>query len=94
MNHKNGMKNDCRVENLEWVSRSQNVRHAYEQGLIPTIGQRGSRNFNTKLTDDHVLQMRKLYAERELTQSEIAAMFGVTKNTVYRILSRKSWDHI
>jgi hypothetical protein len=94
VNHKNGVKSDCRVANLEWVSRSQNIRHAYEQGLITTIGQRGARNFNTKLTDAKVLEMRRLYAEREMTQEEIGKLFGVTKLTAYRILNRLSWTHI
>jgi hypothetical protein len=33
INHKNGIKLDNRAENLEYTTRSANMKHAYDSGL-------------------------------------------------------------
>ena len=47
VNHKNGIKNDNKVHNLEWASVKENVVHSYKTGL--KFGLKGADHPNSKL---------------------------------------------
>jgi len=89
VNHKNGNKTDNRLENLEYIDRSENNRHAFTIGLKTVQGEANPRS---KLTESDVREIRAL--EGSMTHREIAERFGVHRVTVSSIFSRKLWGHV
>lgn len=58
VNHKDGIKTNNRPENLEYVTRAQNVKHSFVTGLRTMA--RGQEHHAAKISDDDV---RKIIAE-------------------------------
>lgn len=95
VNHKNGNKTDNTVENLEWVTHSKNLKHAYATGLRkPTLPHHmGSEIRSAKLTETDVRLIRKLTKQGQ-SQRQIAKQFGVNKSAIADINNGITWMHV
>ena len=106
VNHKNGNKHDNTLQNLEYVTHEENVKHAVKNGLW---GERLNRNPwrggannplrgesapSSKLTRNQVKNIRDLYGSGNYTYKAIGEMFGVTDANIRAIVKGLTWRHI
>lgn len=80
---------DCRLENLCWGTRSQNVEDRRRHGTL----QCGSRNGQARLTEAKVILMR-LLGNAGMVSRDIASLFQQNYEHVRRILRRELWTHV
>jgi hypothetical protein len=55
---------------------------------------RGEGNGNPVLTETEAREIRFLCIEGQLSQREIAVMYGVSRGLVYQIAAGKRWAHV
>ena len=92
VNHIDGDKKNNRVENLEWCTQSENMKHAFKTGL--SVSLKGEDAFNSKMTDDKVLLLREMYESGEFLLRELAEEFNIGIASVWNIVNRNTWKHI
>lgn len=93
VNHKDGNPmNNC-VDNLEWVTRHENMKHAYATGLRTNEGEAHPR---AKLTEEEVLQIRRLRQNnrKKWKLTVLAEKFEVSREVISAITNGHTWKHL
>lgn len=90
VNHINGIKTDNDITNLEWVTRSENQKHACRTGLVSN---KGINNNFSILSNKDVLNIRRLSIEG-VKNNVIGKLYKTSPSNVSAIINRKAWKHI
>lgn len=95
INHKNGIRTDNAPDNLECVTHADNMRHA--RAVLKTWDKPKERNYcggYLKLTPEDVRDIRRLVANKEVSQRKLAIHYGVHDSTISLIVHRKMWGDV
>jgi len=88
VNHKDGVKTNNLVENLEWATFEENRTHSLKIKIHKWPS--GENNPRAKLTEENVIEIRA----SDLSVKALAELYGVARTTVYAILNHERWAHI
>lgn len=86
--HWNGDKNDNRVSNLRYATRSANNQDKHRHGRVPM----GSGTSSAKLTEALIPEIRAL--EGTLSSRKAGARYGVGHAAILNIWHGKNWNHV
>lgn len=90
INHKNGIKTDNKVGNLEWCTNQENVDHAWRTGLMRP--RKGISHHGAKLTEVQVINIR--HCRGAISAAAIAERYGISPSHAASIMRGDFWSHL
>ena len=91
VNHIDGDKKNNHVSNLEWVTYSENNKHAFKIGLSSV--RLGENSPLSKYTDDEIHIVCKMMQDG-YRKKEVISSTGISESTYKNINTRRCWNHI
>ena len=89
INHINAIRDDNRLENLEWCTNAENIKHSFDMGISCN---KGDNHPNRVLTMDMVRAIRQELATGK-TPKEVSEIIGTKRRNVYAVRDRQNWNY-
>lgn len=94
-NHKDLNRKNNNVENLEWVTRSENLKHAWDTGaMYATKSKRKASSINLtksnmkrrRLTMKQANKIRAIYKTKKISMEKIGKLYGLSEGSIRQII--------
>ena len=92
VNHMNGKHDDNHVENLEWMTHEDNIKHAVKEGLM-AFHKSAEDHCRSTFTDEDVHAICRKFSEG-VKPRDMASATTLLYQKLFRIYNRDNWKTI
>jgi hypothetical protein len=89
VNHLNAVRDDNRIDNLEWCTNAENIQHSFNLGISDNKGDKHPRR---KLSMEMVRGIRAELANGK-SPKEVAEIFNIKRTNVYAVRLGQNWNY-
>lgn len=81
-----------RYSHLELGTYQKNTQDGYARGRHKPI--QGSHHGMSKLTEEDVIEIRRLHASQQITKPELAKLYSVSRSCIKQVTTNQRWRHV
>lgn len=80
------------LSNLCWGTQVENMKDSKKHGTF--VIHRGTDSTSAKITEKDVIDIREVYANKEMNLKELGEKYKLSQSQIYRIIKRIRWAHV
>lgn len=94
VNHIDGDKTNNNLNNLEWCTTEENLKHARNNHLNEVFGKKGEQHINSKITEKEAKKIIELHKKGIKPRDILKEVPNASKNIINSIIHNRTWKHL